>query len=248
MVLPIPNYLANTDRSPPFLVSFTTHSSDSDRDTYHRVHGMLSQWRAYGGDEGVALVLDTSNVEELLRREYDLFHLWPCFLANVVYGKEDFGVDREFPTLSQYLKAYARHFIRGDNEAALQTVIDGISHVLPTAVGKYKHIAFHEEQECRIVIGVTPAALRDELLRAGDITDRAFKRILYRDGRYRTIPYIRLFEDLGDDLPIVRIIVGPSRNQAAHVETVTDLVGTRQIPVQASETPYIGSTSEQSNC
>ena len=225
---------------PPFLVSFTTHQGSSDQDVYHRNHGMLSQWRGYGGEDGVALVFDTKEIEEFLEREGQRFHYWPCFIADAIYDEKDLNLVDRFPKFFGELKNYVGRLIQGDDEAALQTLISRVTPELPSVVGRLKHISFQEEREFRIVIGATPESLRDTFVETGESPDKAFKPVHHRLGLCGPVPYIRLFEGCGEDLPVVRIIVGPSRNQVAHLETVRDLVGTRKIKVQLSETPYVG--------
>ena len=75
---------------------------------------------------------------------------------------------------------------------------------------------------------------------AGTEIPKPVKQVHHRPGRSGLIPYVALFDDLGQDLPIKRIIVGPSRNQDAHFEEVRKLVNRRGIQVQKSETPYVG--------
>lgn len=64
-------------RSPIFVVSLATHSGKSQRDAYHRRHDVLSQWRGYGGDAGVAIVFDTAHIDNLLQAEKRRFLYWP---------------------------------------------------------------------------------------------------------------------------------------------------------------------------
>ena len=235
-------YDSRSQLSPPFIASFTTHSTDSDQDEYHRFNGMLSQWRAYGGDGGVALVFDSKGLEALLKREYELYHLWPCLMGDVVYDKKDFDVERQFPQLFHGLKEYSQSFIQNDRTAGMRALSERISPILPSIVGRFKHGAFREERECRIVVGVMPESLRDELAKESDRSDRVFKKIHYRKGQYKAIPYIRLFEDLGEVLPIIRIVVGPCVSQIVNLETVKKLVETRDIVVKASDIPYVASS------
>ena len=223
----------------PFIVSFTTHQGSSTLESYHQDHGMLSQWRGYGGNEGVALVFNTREIERFLGREGHRFHYWPCYLADVVYDNDALSVVDRFPEFCKELRKYVQYFIRSEDEAALETLISGVSPRLPLVVGRIKHSAFQEEHEYRIVVGATPASMRDPLMRAGESPDVSFKPIHHRPGRCSAVPYIRLFEGFGEDLPIVRIIVGPSRNQVANVETVRKLVQAKKIKVDASETPYV---------
>ena len=121
--------------------------------------------------------------------------------------------------------------------------------MLPRVVGRVKHVAFHEERECRIIAWLAPQsshwitsdALRMEFEQAKETSIMDQKKIHYRASGFGDIPYIKVFDASGEDLPIVRIIVGPSRNGNANLEKVRDLVGSRSIEVQLSTTPYVGS-------
>ena len=124
----------------------------------------------------------------------------------------------------------------------MRALTERVSPILPSIVGRFKHGAFREERECRIVVGVMPESLRNELTDESGRSDRAFKKIHYRKGKYKAIPYIRLFEDLGEVLPINRIVVGPCISRIANFETVKKLVETRDIVVKASDTPYVASS------
>ena len=51
--------------------------------------------------------------------------------------------------------------------------------------------------------------------------------------------YVALFDSLGEQLPIKRIIVGPSRDQDSNYIWVRELVG-ENVPVVRSVTPFLG--------
>ena len=223
------------------MVSFTTHSGIFDRDKYHRLHGMLSQWRAYGNDAGVALVFDSEKIKKLLEQEDKRFVLWPCFIGDVVYSGQNRGVEKRFPNFFQGLKQWSKKFVQRDEKATLEILNSQVVPNLPSIAGSFKHDAFHEEQEFRIIVGVMSESVLHHPVWKEDPTKK-FKQIHHRENNCGAIPFIRLFEDTGEDLPITRIIVGPSRNQLAHMETVKKLVGARNISVEKSETPYVGST------
>ena len=229
----------------PFVASFTTHEDDN-----HRNHGMLSQWRGYGGDDGVAIVFDTKKLENLLETEYQRFEYFSCSIADAVYDKEDLDLAGHFPGLFDELRAFSRNSIEGEKNQALHTLINGVSEKLPSAVGRFKHQAFQEEHECRIIVGLSHESHHKELISSGGKSNKAFKKIHHRSGLCGSVPYIKLFEVIGDrngqneEIPIARILIGPSRNQWVHLETVRELVcelaGERNIEVQRSEIPYVG--------
>ena len=60
---------------------------------------MLSQWRGYGGTDGVvAIIFDTEQIEEMLTRECERFVYFACSVSDAVYYDETNLVDR-FPKL-----------------------------------------------------------------------------------------------------------------------------------------------------
>ena len=77
----------------PSVTCFTTHKKK-----YDRSNGLLSQWRGYG-DDGVAIVFDAGQMEELLKRECARFHCFACSLADVVYYESKFDLEKRFPGL-----------------------------------------------------------------------------------------------------------------------------------------------------
>ncbi len=229
---------------PPFVVSFTTHGSKTGPDKYHRSHGMLSQWRGYGSDAGVALVFDRKKIEELLEQEGQRFDFWPCLIDDAVYDKEGLDIEKQFPELHQALQALGElieAFGQDDGQTISQILNKNVLPKCVSAAGRFKHKAFYEEQECRIIVGVLPKPASDSSNFQESLTNKKSKQIHHRAGNCGAIPYIRLFENPGN-LPITRIIVGPHRNQLAHLEEVQELTRTRRIKVEKSEIPYVGST------
>ena len=224
----------------PFVTSFTTHHEE-----YHCQNGMLSQWRGYGGDQGVAIVFDTAQLENLLRSEYGRFEYLCCSIADAVYYDKELNLEDRFPKLFDALKCFSKDVVDGlnDDEKALRNSNALVSKLLP-AVGRLKHWAFLEEKECRVIVGVPHESHGHKFAQLAD-QRKHMKTIHHRSGSFGSIPYIRLFEDLGEELPILRILVGPSRNQAANSEAVhellTRLARGRAIKVQESKIPYVSS-------
>lgn len=226
---------------PPFVVSFTTHAADTDRDGYHRRNGMLSQWRGYGGDDGVALVFHRDDISQLLDRESELYVLWPCDIHHVIYDENSLDVEEQFPDFFRGLQEEIKAFVKHDFAASEQIQTEKVAPHIPGIAGRFKHDAFHEERECRIVVGVIAESIHDEPIWKENRATKSFKQVHFRKGNYSSVPYIRLFEEAGVNLPIKRIIVGPSRNQEANFEMVQEFVIKRGICVEKSKTPFVGS-------
>ena len=224
----------------PFVFSFTKHGGDTPEKQYHQQHGMLSQWRGYGGPEGVAIVFDTREIERLLGIECCRFDYFSCYLATVVYDYGDLSLTQEFPRLSDAIQKYSQAWVEGEDGAALE-LLNNVASELPIDVGRLKHTAFREEDECRIVAARMSNAFRQKLENAGLSTGKQAKPVSYREGRCDSIPYIKLFDGLDEDLPIKRIIVGPSQNQIAHQAGIQEMVDGKSIHVQRSGIPFVAS-------
>ena len=227
-----------------FVASFSTHKPG-----YIRQNGMLSQWRGYGGSDAVAVVFDTRRLEELLQQEANRFlYLW-CGIADVVYDQRDFNLADRFHPLVEELQGFLSN-LAGDAESDSNRIGNNrlVEQLLP-AMARFKHRAFAEEAECRIVAAV-PSPATAKGLRTVDEDTSPDKPIHHRPSQQGSVPYIRLFDGLKENhgkdalLPITEILVGPSRNQDAHHETVRHLIaqhrGTRQIDVKRSEIPFVG--------
>lgn len=104
-----------------------------------------------------------------------------------------------------------------------------------------KHQSFKEECEVRIV--ASPATQNFFNLLAQEEKEfdesRPLKKILHRQQNDIFIPYIALFDGINEDLPIRRVIIGPSRHQENNHKKAEELLGKR-VEVRRSATPFIG--------
>lgn len=222
--------------SEPYVACFTSHEQN-----YDRRNGLLSQWRGYGND-GVAIVLDTKELEKQLEVEYARFRFSGCSVADAVYYERMLDLEEQFPRLFGALDDVARAFVNGSiEESQPHESFEKIAKELLPTVGRLKHWGFREEKECRIIVGVSePRHFRD--VARSIIDSLEFKEICSRPGRYGSIPYIRLFEGSGN-LPILRVLVGPSRDQDANVTKVAamlqELAPGRGIVLERSAIPYV---------
>lgn len=223
----------------PFVTSFTTHEEER-----HCQNGMLSQWRGYGGDQGVAIVFDSARLENLVHTEKGRFEYMCCLIKPAVYYDErEFNLEVDFPKLSNAMTNYSKDVVYGSNDGKKERKNrEALALNLLPAIGRLKHLAFDEEKECRIIVGVLHESYGYEVAQLEG--QRHVKTFHHRSGSCGSIPYIRLFEGLGEELPILRILVGPSRNQSANSEVVRELLDRfargRAIRVQESEIPYVG--------
>ena len=225
----------------PFIVSFCSHP-----ERYEQKNGLLSQWRGYGRDGGYCIVFDTKRLADLLTREQDRHYyvygsIWP-----VAYSHDSFDMNERFPNLvagcAEVFSAAIEHQIanRHNLNPSVEIPSEQLAYFI-SGVTLFKHQGFKEEAEVRL------AALigNDYTVKLGLQEDPNFvfsplkevHTLVRSDGSPRR--FIKLFEALrGEQLPIKRIIVGPSRHQNENVEKARALVGT-SIPVSPSETPYL---------
>jgi hypothetical protein len=194
-----------------FLVSFSTHSAD---DYYVRSHGIASQWESYAGPDGVCIVFDTLGMGELLASEgLQRYWLGP-WLAPVRYA--DAPIQELFPELIDV--AY-RDFasMLSPNPRGLH-VTDFLQ-----AASLLKGAEFRSEREIRI-FGISGSqALSEELARQhpDQFKPQPLPVIHSRPDSRR---YVKLFDGLGQPLPIRRVIVGPFSDQGAVYARVRELL------------------------
>jgi hypothetical protein len=210
----------------PYIVSFCTHA----RDAYAREQGLLSQWRGYGGGGGYCIVLDTAAMVDLLQREFNA-HYWimPPKLGLVHYHTPDFRLADIFAALLDEAENLLASFL--DHTERPEIAMGYFLYAAPLL----KHQGFREENEARIV--AIPATQHDlDAVRTehGDIAMPPFKSIRTLGPRN----YVALFEDLRAELPIKRVIVGPSKNQDEHLAKVRQLLGS-EMKIVRSSTPFV---------
>jgi hypothetical protein len=190
----------------PFVASFCSHANDQ---SYEKENGLLSQWRGYANE--CCIVFGTADLVTLLTAEFYAHNWVHLTIAPVRYGIDDNCVASMFPVLIQQLESFFSRVADGknpipENESLTSLFIAGATH--------FKHQAFREEREVRIVgIPANKSTLDMRYLRGHPEYDPPgrWKKINVRD--VKQIRYISLFDTLEAVLPIKRVIVGPSRNQ-----------------------------------
>jgi len=217
-----------------FVCSFCAHTQP-----YESTHGLLSQWRGYGANGGVAIVLKTSDIEKRMRYDYDkISQLQLMYVATVDYDSPDNDkimkkfkkVFASFPEIIKIAYPDDESFKQKEMDLLFEEMHDHF--VLGSTL--VKHQAFHEENEIRIV--VSPKT-NYSYNRYDPNDSKEKKEIRYRQVGNREARYIELFGD--DSLPINRIIIGPSRIQNANYQTVRDIIKNQNIEVIKSEIPFI---------
>jgi hypothetical protein len=224
-----------TPMAPPFIVSFCSHANDH---AYERENGLLSQWRGYGSDGGCCIVFDTRGLVEILARECGAFYWIGNGIDAVIYATPDVSIASLRPTLiAEFLKTIEHGIRRGIGW--VQPSAGVIVQFLETAT-RFKHQGFQEEREVRIVAipgsaETSQAAFRED----AEFVPMPIKPIRRSDGVNQSRPFIALFESLDVQLPIRRIIIGPSRHQKDNFQRASAVIRGR-IDLVQSATPYIG--------
>jgi len=208
-----------------FVASFCTHNPES----YEATNGLLSQWRGYGARNGVAIVLDTKAIEELMRHEKCIFAHPVNHIGDVTYDDDpDFETKPEFRTVFELFPEILDKFYRNEVppfECIFTSFIMGSTLV--------KHRAFREEREVRIVVSTTPTNQKSCFYTEQKIR----KQIKYRSKGEHEVRYIELFGNA--QLPIKRVIVGPSRMQNLNYQIIKETVADSGTEIICSKTPFL---------
>ncbi len=213
----------------PFICSFCSHAHDHP---YEQEHGLLSQWRGYGGSGHYALVFDTRQLDALLELEWRT-HYWARLdIQKVVYFEGLDTLEKDFPEILASSTAFMEKILNGERGSNIDLFAP-----FSRAATLLKHRGFREEREVRIVAcPMSERAFADRGMRNDLLGWPPIKKVR---GLSNSKKYIALFESLSGTLPIKRIIVGPGANQDEDLEFARSVVSDR-IPIVISETPFIG--------
>ena len=214
----------------PFIASFCSHGQDS---SYESNNGLLSQWNRYGRDEGYAIIFDTESLEERLFREKKIYGYHYLGFSDVIYNDKKLNFVERFSKEIEEVFNLTHDFIFDIENVSPIQAFEPLVH----AATRFKHQAFKEEREVRIVS--CPATHKFEEYLKTNNPD------LYeaRDDKFKTIyskpkEHVCLYDsDISQPLPIKRIIVGPNQHQQQLHNKVKQLVE-EHIEVVCSETPY----------
>lgn len=209
----------------PFILSFCTHTSEP----YEAQNGLLSQWRGYGGGEGVCLVFDTEGLFKNLDNEYRRYAYTHAGFHDVLYDRDDLRLDDEFPELFEAADTYVQIKlglrVRSPGANAISQFI--------LAATRFKHRAFSEEREVRIVVCPVDSRFFTQSTTSQKARLPA-KPSFVTNGKER----IALFQEQAQPLPLRRIIVGPSNDTGKVARRVRDLTHGK-VEVTISQTPFV---------
>lgn len=191
--------------APVFAVSFCRSWSD---ETEH--NGLLSQWRGYGVEGGVALRFRVNGLKELLRSEVDKFNLMANSLGDVIYGRQDVEFDSIKDDLDVFpkvvpdivegiLKNSGIDYQYEGDKVSLDSLWKPYANVAP----RLKHPGFSEEAEYRMVVAAWKGHPDPE-------TKKEKKPVFFKIRNNYILPYLVFNDRENVTLPIDRILVGPS--------------------------------------
>ena len=216
----------------------TSFSAEPPIDRFSRYQGLLSQWRAYGRDGGYAIVFDTKGFNTLLKKEVEQ---WKCQITfdDVAY-ENDLPVEVE-RKLACDLKSICDAISQWIDEP--RTIPKSAFRPFISCAARYKHHAFCEEREVRLIIAAERPSNSPRLQQQTTCPTEMRRYYFERNGTI--VPCVHLFERCGDEaalLPINRIIVGPHRDQerrTAGLKSVLADLGLSHIVVSESDIPYL---------
>lgn len=162
-------------------------------------------------------------------------------MNTVQHAADEVSVDERFPKLMSACDQYLSQILSVLNPPAEPSPQhDPVPFVSSATL--FKHRGFREEREARIVAICSSQFVREAAARLRDYFTPLPDRTREKNGRR----YIPLFEGLNVKLPVNRVIVGPSRNQASKCALARELLGSTP-PVSCSDTPFIG-RPERTSC
>lgn len=201
------------------------------------IHGLLSQWRAYGTDGGYALHFNRSKLQQKIDNfgdgqsfEYDLqdVHYSPdnSIKSEVLGYKDDF-----LAAFHEYIDELARPltFENRSSQSAIHSLFGGPLEAYLSYISHTKNHHFAEERETRLSITQFVPA------------EKGCQPVSYfnRDGL--VIPYVRSPADRLDILDCLEwVVIGPGPRLQARFKAVTQLIRQlgRKIEVRASRIPF----------
>jgi len=210
----------------PFVTSFCTHAEE-----YEARNGLLSQWRGYGAGGGFCLEINTKALCDMLQAEYDSYSYTISKIYDVSYGVGDEVLEEYSEEISIISELIYKYFDgKKDDFHQLFKPFTKLTTCL-------KHIGFKEEREVRIVKSpvlknAPDAYFADQKLKLKEIQMRPTDRGM--------VSFIKLFDEREVQLPIRKVIVGPSINQDRSFDAVRFAVADRDVEVVKSETPFVG--------
>lgn len=174
---------------------------------------LLSQWRAYAR-QGTGYAIEFSWAK--LRDRFPLNRI----------GKVEYAEHTQKDVLNQILTSLTSEALttRRDQDSPFARVAGGLANALLTVRAFLKSVTFQEEREWRI-IAFHGTDTREEL---------------YRPHNNLLIPYCALSLGDADELPITKVVIGPSLHPKAaelSLRRFLDSIGLARVAIDASPIP-----------
>jgi len=196
---------------------------------------LLSQWRGYGKNAAYSIGFDKAKLKALLKKETALHKFTSYSFDKVKYvdiQKIPTKIYNQSCDLIKLFTSFTRSISDKRGEKIGLDILDNLLKISPFI----KHIGFQEESEWRAnCIGFSKVDRNLKALSHDHI-------IKFRNSGGTIVPYIELINQK-KNLPIVEIIIGPSRNmhlRKKSVELMLNEKGYNWDIVQLSTIPYIG--------
>lgn len=208
----------------PALRTSTYLTCVSEHENYEDIYGRLSMWRAYGGKQPVAIVMNTT----AFGSESDALsaYTYPVLYQDL----EQFNL--EFERLTSRI-TIEKEFVKSMGE---QDVTNYLFDVFKSYALCVKHPGFKEEREWRVVY--------NPLLRPSDRITSSIEVIDGVPQKVHKIPLVNIPEEnlIGMNIPelIDRIIIGPSDHQYIIASTFIGLLEEAGCENAAKKVSYSG--------
>lgn len=218
---PFPVFLRNSpDSSFAELIRNWKRTHDYDGlfvTSFSAVGDLLGQWRGYAGlHSGYAMGFCSDDLKSI-NSETSLIAC--CYDKQQQLNELKGLIDKYLPTVATIMSSTA------PDPIDLLALATEAAKEMPLRCAKFKHPAFEEEKEWRLVVGPLPG-------NSG--------HICYRPGERVIIPYVEIdFRTSG--LPLKRIIVGPGPHQIRNVGSLRQMLivqGFTGVEVLPSEVPF----------
>lgn len=190
-------------------------------------------WRGYGRDGGVVIVFDTKEFENCLNLESEYHKYNLLSLADVVYDGDKPKFDEEFGDFTSRFIELSLEFILNNTTDDMDE--DFITQFL-SASARYKHRAFSEENEVR-VLAIPWEQRHFDLVKRGEKMGLRMCPVF----EHNDASFLSLFDWEGaPKLPIKRVILGPHIDQKGRYSEAKDLLRYyKGIEINISETPFV---------
>lgn len=183
------------------------------------------------------MVLDTEEFMRLCEVEAQKYRYAYVQFGSVNYtGTDELSemLARHIPSVRDYIPSvwFDALNIPATKKANMQEMFEAVNEVFPMV----KDGGFREECEARLAC--CPLVDLPELENRMETRETKF-----RDRQGTIVPYVELFEDLGQQLPIEKIIVGPTRYPERRCEGLRQFIkanGYKDVKIVISEIPFAG--------